>query len=777
MSAAIVETKYGRLRGKEENGIYVWRGIPYAAPPIHSFRFRAPVPPASWTGIRDATQFGNGSLQRPSPFSKILGEKHVTVSEDCLYLNIWTPGADDKRRPVMVWIHGGGFVQDFGSSPWYDGSSFAKMGDIVFVSINYRLGAFGFLHLAEIGGESYEASGNCGLLDQVEALKWVKENIEAFGGDPARVTICGESAGATSVALLMTMPSAQGLFSQAILQSCAADLYSDSAKATGIAERILQILNVEPGDLSRLETIAADQILDAADQIKMSQPKTTVFSPVIDGKYLPFEPLQAFEKGVASRVPIIIGTTKDEYGLHAAISPSLRESDEQQVEQVIRSYIGSLWSELSSYYLEGATSNRQILHPMVSALSAFRFTIPAIQLSEEHAKHGANVWMYRFDWESPMFGGKLGACHFLEIPFVFHHFDHPDAIALTGNSAHRARLADQMNQAWIAFVRTGNPNTSAIPEWPSYDINRRSTMLFHVNSEIVHDPNREERLAWAKAISKTMEVKTEGGACNMYRSEMVQIGEGKVHVQIAGSGDPLVWIKGEMMLPEEAPFFQELAKKYQLYLVESPGFGSSEKIDWIREAADYNYFYREFLDHYKLDRVHLAGHSIGGRIALEFAISHPNRVKKLLLFAPQGAYVAGAKVPNYFLGYTPYKAELIWHDRKLVRDMIERKMSDEEVIRHENNELALCRLIWERNYNPKFPTLLKYVAAPTCIVWGKEDRLYPAAHGEFFNKHIPNAWLHVIEDAGHVPFIEKEGECVEIITDFLANNVPEEVKQ
>lgn len=261
----------------------------------------------------------------------------------------------------------------------------------------------------------------------------------------------------------------------------------------------------------------------------------------------------------------------------------------------------------------------------------------------------------------------------------------------------------------------------------------------------------------------------------MYQDKMVEIGGVQTRVFIAGEGDPLVWINGTVGLTGTEPFFVELAKNNKVYLVESPGFGDSEKIEWIREAADYNYFYREFLDYYNLDKVILAGHSIGGRIALEFAISHPHRVHKLVLLAPQGAYVEGVKVPDYFLGYSEYKARLMWHDESRIQQFLNKEPNKEEELRAERSELALARLIWERNYNPRFPTLLKYASVPTCIIWGKEDRLYPLAHGEFFNKHIQNSELHIVEDGGHVLHIEKSNECSSVINDFLANKILEGV--
>lgn len=253
----------------------------------------------------------------------------------------------------------------------------------------------------------------------------------------------------------------------------------------------------------------------------------------------------------------------------------------------------------------------------------------------------------------------------------------------------------------------------------------------------------------------------------MFVSEMIEVRGVETHVMTAGEGKPLVWLNGFVDLEKDAPFFKELAEQYKVYLVENPGFGQSKKIDWIKEGADYNYFYRDFLDHYQLDKVNLLGHSIGGRIALEFAISHPQRVEKLLLICPQGAFVENVKVPNYFHGTAAYKANLLWHDKERAQQRIQKELSVEETIVVDRTEAALARLIWERNHNPKFKHLLKYIVSPTSIIWGKEDKLYPVEHGEYFKQNIADSTLTIIEDTGHLPHIEKPEETLEIVKSYL----------
>lgn len=502
MNSPIVECKYGRIKGREENGVYIWRGIPYASPPVGSLRYRPPLPPSSWSGVREAFQFAPSCPQPPNAFSTILGEDNkLNMSEDCLYLNIWSHGVSGKPRPVMVYIHGGGFWFDSSSNSFYEGSSFASEGDIVFVSINYRLGPFGFLHMNQIGNEAYSAAGNCGLLDQVEALKWIKDNISAFGGDPEQITIMGESAGAMSVALLMAMPAAKGLFQKAILQSYPGDIIKTSEEATVLATKMLEL--IKAGNVSMLETVSVEALLNAFTSLRSSSQLTpAVLQPCIDGRTLPLNPIQAIQSGYSNNIPVLIGTTKDEFNLHVAVNPNLDVASYEQIRLFTENNL-PLWSAVSGCYLENCKTDHQITNAMLSAITDFRFMIPSIQFAEAQANHEAPVWMYRFDWETPSFDSKLGACHFLDVPFVFNRLEHPAAVTLTGKSSSRQHLASQMHHAWIAFARNGDPNSSASPiHWPRYDLEKRSTMIFNIESHIELDPNYDKRLAWEGAYRK-----------------------------------------------------------------------------------------------------------------------------------------------------------------------------------------------------------------------------------------------------------------------------------
>src|SRR5271157_3324720 len=266
LSSTIVETQYGKVQGTISGPIFVWKGIPFAQPPIGGLRFHAPQAPSPWTGVRDATNFGLTSVQSGRMMQRFFSATPEPSGEDCLCLNIWSPGVDDKRRPVLFWIHGGAFTLGSGSTPWYDGTAFATNGDVVVVTINYRLGALGFLHLADIDGEEKGFSNNCGLLDQIAALEWVRYNIAAFGGDPGNITVFGESAGAMSIGTLLAMPAAKGLFQRAILQSGASHTVQDRERATGIARKLMDILGIHK--VTDLVDISLEQLLDA--QVKVS---------------------------------------------------------------------------------------------------------------------------------------------------------------------------------------------------------------------------------------------------------------------------------------------------------------------------------------------------------------------------------------------------------------------------------------------------------------------------------------------------------------------------
>jgi para-nitrobenzyl esterase len=496
-----VETTLGAVAGSQNDGILAFKGIPFAAPPVGANRFRPPQPAMPWTGTRDATRYGPIAPQTPSPLESLFGGPQPEQSEaDCLTLNIFTPGADGARRPVMVWIHGGAFVTGSGSTPWYDGTAFARNGDVVLVTINYRLGALGFLHLDDVGGEAFAGtgSGNVGILDQVAALEWVRDNIEGFGGDPNNVTAFGESAGAMSVGTLLGLPAAKGLFVKAIPQSGAAHHARPTEEASEMARRFLAEagLSADANGVAALRELPLDALMAAQASLL---PKTAAsgglaFAPVVDGIVLPERPIDAIGGGSAADVAVLIGTTRDEMKLFSMMDPSLTDLDDHKLVRRGAAFAGSAEKAEALVATYRATRPDASAGDLWSAMSTDHvFRIPAVRLAERQSGLGNAVYMYRFDWATPVFGGQLGACHALEIPFVFDNLDAAGSSMFTGEaSAEMRAMASTMHTAWHTFARHGNPGDN----WPRYTASDRKVMRFDLAPEVVDDPNATEREAW-----------------------------------------------------------------------------------------------------------------------------------------------------------------------------------------------------------------------------------------------------------------------------------------
>jgi para-nitrobenzyl esterase len=500
-TAPVAETTTGRVQGSSEGGVAVFRGVPYAAPSGGANRFRPPQPPASWTGVRDATRFGHIAPQNPSPLEAMFGGTRPPISEDCLFLNVWTPGPDDARRPVMVWIHGGAFVTGSGSTPWYDGTSFAARGDVVCVTINYRLGALGFLHLADLGGEAYASSGNLGLLDQVAALTWVRDNIEAFGGDPTNVTVFGESAGAMSIGALLGMPAARGLFSRAIPQSGAANHVSSRDTATGVALDLLDAVGLDRTQVDRLRDLPVEALLAA--QLKVAAQRgfgRLPHQPVVDGTVLPESPLDAVTNGSAAGVDLLLGTNVDEMRLFTALDPAITSIDEPALLTRADEVFGPGAGAAAIETYRGARPGSGAAEVWTAVLSDQVFRVPAVRLAERQSAH-APVHLYLFTWATPAFGGALGSCHALEIPFVFNVLDAPGVSVFTGEATASARqLALAMHDTWTTFARTGDPNGAGLPPWPPFTPGQRATMVLGEHSTVEEDPAAAELAHWASVL-------------------------------------------------------------------------------------------------------------------------------------------------------------------------------------------------------------------------------------------------------------------------------------
>jgi para-nitrobenzyl esterase len=479
----VVETRAGSVRGAIRGGIATWRGIPYARAP----RFRPPEP-ITWTGERDATAFAPVAMQSRDARTAMMSgvTDKVAMAEECLALNIYSPAADGKRRPVVVWIHGGAFVMGSGSQPLYNGTSFAKLHDLVVVTFNYRLGVFGLLYLGDRLGEDH-AAGNVALLDQLAALRWVRDHIAAFGGDPDAITVMGESAGAVSVANLLAMPAARGLFQRAILQSGASGLSPPTRDdANAFTDAYCRELGVAPRELLALP---AEALLAGQERLTRSL-GLAAFTPYIDGVTIPRRPIDTVRAGDGVCVPTLLGSNRDEWALFDLFVPG---STAIVIAQ-LRGRFGAAVDRMHAAYL-AARDDASAERAWLDLVGEVAFRIPMIRLAEALAPH-APVWMYRFDWASSAFGGKLGAAHALELPFVWNVVDTPVGQMLLGADASAQPLATAMQAAWASFIRGAAPVAEGLPRWPTYEPPRRSTMVLDRESRIVDDPAGAQRALW-----------------------------------------------------------------------------------------------------------------------------------------------------------------------------------------------------------------------------------------------------------------------------------------
>ncbi len=504
---AVVETKVGKVEGSYQDGLYVFKGIPYAVPPIGELRWMPPQPVKPWEGVRPTKSFGPIAPQNPMEGGLIMQVEQVQ-DEDCLFLNIWTPGLDDARRPVMVWIHGGAFTIGSGSDPMYDSGSLAARGDVVLVTINYRLGMLGFLNLKEVTGGKIPATGNEGLLDQVAALKWVKDNIAAFGGDPANITVFGESAGGMSIGCLMAMPSAKGYFHKGILESGVGSTAGPLDEAAGVAGQFLELAGISGDNVKALRALTVQQLLDVEMKLRTGKAgpgeiaKITATAPVIDGEVIPDVPNEVARRGSAKDIPAIIGTNLEEWKLFGAMQPGINKLDEAELVNRLSVFMPAESARgLVKTYRETREKRGDATTPaeLLSAINTdLMFRMPVLGLVEAQRDNGQLAYNYLFTWKSPVMGGALGACHALEIGFVFGMYD--DMFCGSGPDADK--LSRCIQDAWVAFARTGDPSCESIGKWPVYG-NNRMTMMLGKDCHVEEAPYEEERRAWDKVSHKS----------------------------------------------------------------------------------------------------------------------------------------------------------------------------------------------------------------------------------------------------------------------------------
>ena len=508
LSPTTAQTQKGTLRGQIEDGIHVFRGVPFAQPPVGDLRWRRPQPTEPWDGVRDALEYGPISAQPPrpaaGPFAGIMGHSQERMSEDCLYLNIWTPGLDDDRRPVMLWIHGGGLFSGSGSSPAYDGGPLAARGDVVIVTINYRLGALGYLP-DPVLSDGDEAEGNFGFHDMIAALQWVRDEIESFGGDPSKVTIFGESAGGIAVAMLLGSPLTEGLVQHAIIQSGAADRLHTRESVGEMLPYFYRELGLERPSADKLRSLPVEDLLHAQSALMAADPAVNpagglhgLFNAMIEDDFLDAVPLETVPLGRGSSVDLLAGTNRDELTLLSAMS-GLSDLTEERALALLAPLVGGSERAGECYdrYRTLRVQRGEPTDPLAvynAVMTDRQYRGSTRQLLDAHAGATGGTYAYLVEQQSPMFEGRLGSPHAIDVPLIW------GTTGLTrdfvGDDPQVDQLSGFMMDAWISFARSGNPSTKSLPGWPQYRADRPYTMVFGPDVRTVTSERDEELALW-----------------------------------------------------------------------------------------------------------------------------------------------------------------------------------------------------------------------------------------------------------------------------------------
>ncbi|KOG33975.1 carboxylesterase/lipase family protein [Streptomyces resistomycificus] len=489
----VVRTATGAVRGRRGDGLAVFRGIPFAAPPVGEARFQAPRPAAAWDGTRDAYAFGPPPPQDVAALGGGV-PPDVPLGDDWLTVNVWTPDPDPAaHRPVMVWLYGGAYKLGHAGSPGYDARHIAHDGDVVVVTLNYRVGIEGF---ARLDG----APANRGLLDQVAALEWVRDNITAFGGDPGQVTVFGESAGAGSLAALLAMPSASGLFRRAIAQSVPGTYFSDAlardiaaaiATEAGLRPTAADLATVDPRRLTSAGGSLSAKMLQYTDRWGRAAPTVTPFSPVVDGEVLPVTPWQALAAGAGRDVELVVGHNRDEFRLFLAMGGQLGRITEEQARGALRMFApGAPGTSSGEEAYRAAFPDATPGELFERVQTDWLFAMPSLHLAEAQLAGGGRAHVYELTWSAP---GPLGACHALDIPLLFGTFTADFGAMLFPDgkpTAEAEALSSRFRAAWTAFARTGDPG------WPAYDTDARQVRVWDVEPQVRAYPEEASRRMW-----------------------------------------------------------------------------------------------------------------------------------------------------------------------------------------------------------------------------------------------------------------------------------------
>jgi para-nitrobenzyl esterase len=496
-----VETTHGVVRGMANTGIKIFRGIPYGADTGGPNRFMPPRKPAAWTGARNCIGYGPIAPQTASGFRSdyaqlIQWDKHIGtggMSEDCLSLNVWTPGVNDNaKRAVLVSFHGGGWATGSGNGPMYDGGQLALLGDVVVVTVNHRLASLGYTHLAAVGAPpEFASAGICGVMDMVASLEWVRDNVAAFGGDPSRVMIFGQSGGGSKTSTLLATPAAKGLFHRAVVQSGSTLRLVSDADAEKSADLFLKKLGIGRNRIADIQRLPWEQLL-----LAQTEATGATFTPVVDGHYLPHHPFDPSAPPESRNVPVIISTTLED----AALRLTNWDLTEPDLAALLNERFKGKAAEILELY-RPVTSGKTPYLVQAQVFTDTQARARAITQAERKASQGgAPAWMYIWEWTTPAFDGKLGAVHGHDVDASFNLYR--NGICGTGDKTGRL-MAKRLASTFVAFAKTGNPDNDQIPHWPAYDATARATMVFDTNTRVVNDPRSAIRKYWSQNGQQT----------------------------------------------------------------------------------------------------------------------------------------------------------------------------------------------------------------------------------------------------------------------------------